>query len=76
VATRVLILATKSPAHPAAWVTVRSLGGAFGPRAGRSSLDGFGTADEVAGAVASLTGPDASFFTGHILTVDGGLLMP
>ena len=36
----------------------------------------FGTPEDVAGAVAFLVGPDASFITGHTLTVDGGLFMP
>ena len=31
------------------------------------------TADEVAGAVRFLLGPDAGYITGHVLTVDGGL---
>src|SRR5215203_3961962 len=70
-ATHVLILATETPACAAAWVTVRSSGGAFGPRVDRSSLDRFNTADEVAGAVAILIGSDANFITGHTLTFDG-----
>jgi NAD(P)-dependent dehydrogenase (short-subunit alcohol dehydrogenase family) len=61
---------TETPARRTTRVTVRSSGGAFGPRVDRSSLDGFGTADDVAGAVAFLTGPDASLITGHTLTVD------
>jgi len=42
----------------------------------RTPLTRFGTPEDVAGAVAFLVGPDASFITGHTLTVDGGLFMP
>ena len=42
----------------------------------RTPLNRFGTPEDVAGAVAFLIGPDASFITGHTLTVDGGLFMP
>ena len=42
----------------------------------RTPLNRFGTPEDVAGAAAFLIGPDASFITGHTLTVDGGLFMP
>ena len=35
-------------------------------------LGRMGTADEVAGAIAYLLGPDASYVTGSVLRVDGG----
>lgn len=36
----------------------------------------FGTADEVAAAISFLASPRASYITGHVLTVDGGWVMP
>jgi 3-oxoacyl-[acyl-carrier protein] reductase len=38
----------------------------------QTSLGRYGTADEIAGAVAFLAGPDATYITGSLLTVDGG----
>jgi 3-oxoacyl-[acyl-carrier protein] reductase len=38
-------------------------------------LGRFGTTDDVSGSVAFLLSPDASYITGHVLTIDGGLFM-
>lgn len=38
-------------------------------------LGRFGSPEDVAGAVRFLVSPDASYITGHVLTVDGGLFM-
>ena len=42
---------------------------------GNIPLKRFGTADDVAAAVAFLAGEDASYITGHVLDVNGGMYM-
>jgi 3-oxoacyl-[acyl-carrier protein] reductase len=39
----------------------------------RTALGRFGRPEEVAGAVAFLAGPDATYITGATLNVDGGM---
>ncbi len=41
----------------------------------RTPLVRFGTPEEIAGAVAFPASDDAAFITGHVLAVDGGLVM-
>ena len=42
----------------------------------QTPLGRFGSPEDVAGAVSFLASDSASFITGHVLTVDGGLFMP
>jgi len=43
---------------------------------GQTPLGRFGQPEDVAAGVAFLASDDASFITGHVLTIDGGLFMP
>jgi 3-oxoacyl-[acyl-carrier protein] reductase len=36
----------------------------------------FGSVEEVSGAICFLASPRASYITGHVLTIDGGWVMP
>ena len=42
------------------------------PQKANTSLDRYGTVDEVAALVAFVAGPESSYITGASLTVDGG----
>ena len=41
----------------------------------RTLLGRFGTTEDIADAVAFLASDEAAFITGHVLAVDGGLVM-
>jgi len=43
---------------------------------GAIAMHRFGTPDEVAAAVGFLASPRSSYITGHVLTIDGGWVMP
>jgi 3-oxoacyl-[acyl-carrier protein] reductase len=48
---------------------------AHGEWAARIPLQRLGVADDVAGAVAFLASDEASYITGHVLAVNGGMYM-